>query len=365
MKSLSAVSISPHIGKCSICLILGLIMKNQGLNVGYIRPIGDSPIIVDGVRADKNALFIAQALKAPEKLDVPIDLLCPILVDSKIVGHVLEGTGGAFLGSVEGAMEEKIVSAFSKISLGKDIVLSCSIGSLSTGSLINLPVPRQAELIDAKMLLVVKYESDSDVEDLFFFSQLLKPGVIGSMFNHVPKEKVGFIRETIIPYLEEKGVPVLGVIPEDEILNSTTARELADELGGKVLCCHGRANELIHNFMVGAMDVRSAFQYFRDMHDKAVITGGDRPDIQLAALQTSTRCLILTGNLHPSPVIVDRAREIGVPVILVKDDTLTTIGKVRGVLRDLASCGNKKMEHAKGLFEQNVDLDRLYTLMGL
>ena len=56
--------------------------------------------------------------------------------------------------------------------------------------------------------------------------------------------------------------------------------------------------------------------YFRRKPNKAVITGGDRADIQLAALETSTRCLILTGNLYPSPAVLNRAEELCVPVLL-------------------------------------------------
>ncbi len=37
----------------------------------------------------------------------------------------------------------------------------------------------------------------------------------------------------------------------------------------------------------------------------AVITGGDRTDLQLAALETSTTCLILTGSISPDPLIED------------------------------------------------------------
>jgi BioD-like phosphotransacetylase family protein len=40
--------------------------------------------------------------------------------------------------------------------------------------------------------------------------------------------------------------------------------------------------------MVGAMSAENALSYFRRKAHKVVITGGDRPDIQLAALETST-----------------------------------------------------------------------------
>ncbi len=52
------------------------------------------------------------------------------------------------------------------------------------------------------------------------------------------------------------------------------------------------------------MTASRAISYFRRCPNKAVITGGDRHDVQLA-LEISTRCLILTGNQEPSAVEPD------------------------------------------------------------
>ena len=53
----------------------------------------------------------------------------------------------------------------------------------------------------------------------------------------------------------------------------------------------------------------------RKARNKAVITGGDRADIQLAALETSTKCIVLTGDLYPNAIILARAQECGVPIV--------------------------------------------------
>jgi BioD-like phosphotransacetylase family protein len=356
MKSLYIASTSSHAGKSLVSLVLGLRMKSDGLKVGYIKPIGVLPTTVDGIPTDEDAYFIARTLEATGKPDIPVDLLCPVVMDAKLTKSTLDSGGEP--------LKEKILSAFSRVSSGKDIVIVGGVGSLSAGSLVDLSGPRLADLMDARMLLVVKYESDSDVEDLILFSQLLKPRIAGSIFNHVPKEQMEHIQETIIPRLRDKDF-VLGAIPKDEILGSITPKELADGLGGKALCCDDKMDELVQHFIIGAMDVRSASRYFREMRDKAVITGGDRPDIQLAALQTATKCLILTGNLHPSPVIVDRARQLGVPIILVMEDTLTTVEKMEDVLGSMRVRESKKIERARELFEQNVDFDKLYDLIGI
>ena len=113
------------------------------------------------------------------------------------------------------------------------------------------------------------------------------------------------------------------------------------------------------------MSVSSAIRYFRDMHDKAVITGGDRPDIQLAALQTSTSALVLTGNLYPSPLLLQRANQLGVPVLLVGDDTLATVSSIEKVMGRLRVRGDVKVLRAKELMEQHFDLERFQRLLGV
>jgi uncharacterized protein len=80
--------------------------------------------------------------------------------------------------------------------------------------------------------------------------------------------------------------------------------------------------------MVAAMNVEQALSHFRLVKNKAVIVGGDQPDIQLAVLETSTRVLILTGHSRPNSMIEARAEERGVAIILSPHDTLTTVEKV-------------------------------------
>jgi BioD-like phosphotransacetylase family protein len=220
MTSLYVASISSHAGKSLVSLVLGLRMKKDGLKVGYIKPIGTLPTTVDGVSTDEDALFIAQALESSERLDIPVDLLCPVLMNAKTTSAAFE--------SADESLKEKVLAAFSRISEGKDVTIIGGVGSLSAGSLVDLSGPRLADLMDAKILLVVKYESDSDVEDLILSFQLLEHRVAGSIFNYVPKEEMEHVQENIIPRLKERGIPVLGAIPKDEVLGSITPKELVD-----------------------------------------------------------------------------------------------------------------------------------------
>ncbi|MFW9933055.1 MAG: DRTGG domain-containing protein, partial [Candidatus Thorarchaeota archaeon] len=67
-----------------------------------------------------------------------------------------------------------------------------------------------------------------------------------------------------------------------------------------------------------------ALKWFRRAKDKAVITSGDRSDICLAALETDTNLLILTGGIGPDIRTLARAREVSVPIMMTAHDTYTT-----------------------------------------
>jgi len=187
----------------------------------------------------------------------------------------------------------------------------------------------------------------------------------GAVLNGVPRQRMPFAQEVAKQALEARGLPVYAVLPQERLLLSISVSELADLLAGEILCCADRADELVEHLMVGAMGVDSALTYFRRKPNKAVITGGDRPDIQLAALETSTKCLILTGNLHPSPIIVGRAAEVGVPMILVKQDTLAAVEVIERYFGKTSIHQAKKIERFEQMLEDRFDFERLYATLDL
>lgn len=98
-----------------------------------------------------------------------------------------------------------------------------------------------------------------------------------------------------------------------------------------------------------------ALRYFRRSVNKAVITGGDRTDLALAALETSTSVLVLTGNIYPSVNVLSRAREAQVPVILVPHDTYTTVRMIESITGRIRPHDEKRIAAAKKVVEENVE----------
>ena len=332
---------------------MGLGLRDRGFKVSYFKPVGTLPVREEGVVTDEDALFIARAWG----FEGPVAALCPVLLTTELSEQALR--------SQIGDLDRRILDAYRTVSQGADVTIIGGIGNLSRGALVNLSGKRVAELLQSRVLLLARYESETSVEDLLLASDLLGERLAAVAFNYVPQEALDHVGGAVRDYLERRGIPVLGAVPRDEVLGSVTVRELAEQLDAKILCCENRLDELVKHFVIGAMNVASAVKYFREREDKAVITGGDRPDIQLAALQTPTKAVILTGNLHPSAVLVKRAQQVGVPMLLVSADTLGTVEHIENIVGKLRVRERAKVERARELLEENLDFDRLFAIIGI
>jgi hypothetical protein len=257
-------------------------------------------------------------------------------------------------------MAKKIKKSFEKIKEGKDILLIDGFEDIWTALTLGLSPSMLAELTKSKILISVSYSTFVVGRILEYNTVIEQEKLIGAVISGVPQGKVGSVRDLEIPYLESKGVKMLGFLPKSEFLKVTTAVELTQELGGTIICGKEYSNEPIYNFIVGAMSYENALKYFRRMGDKAVITGGNRAEIQLAALETPTKALVLTGNLYPGPAIMSRAEERGIPIIVVPDDTLTVVGKVENLMGTVRLKDERKIEKIKQLIADNIDMDKLY-----
>jgi len=346
-------SVDSFSGKSLTALALGMELREAGYRVGYFKPLGTLPRDVDGVTTDEDAHFISRRLNP----DAPTDAICPVLLSSDLIQRALEG-------NVEG-LPDRIREAYERVSAGRDIMLVGGVGDLSRGSLLGLSAPAVADLLDARVILLAKLTAEATVEEALLGRRLLGERCAGVIFNFVGPDEEGALKGALGRHLEGRGIPVLGVLPPDDLLGAITVRELVEHLPAKLLCCEKALEQLIVHFVIGAMGVASAAKYFRQLPDKAVITGGDRADIQLAALQTATRAIVLTGNIYPSRPIVNRAQQLGVPLLLAPHDTLATVERIEHITGRLRVRESAKVERARALFQKHVDMGRIRAVAGL
>jgi uncharacterized protein len=355
MKSLYITSVERYSGKTAVCLALGKRFQDDGYKVGYLKPLSIQPWLEGGKIVDQDATFVKDVLA----LNATLSELSPVVVTQEFLKAHLSGKASEDL-------IPKVQAAAKTAGQKKDILLLEGGGSLREGYIVNLPTPQVAKSLKSKVLAVVKYRDEIRLmDDVLTAKFRLGDSMCGVIINRVPAEQINFVEDFARPYIENQNIPVFGVLPEVSGLAALMVDELIDTLEPQVLTDCITSNILVESLTVGAMTADAALSRLRTRSNTAVITGGDRTDVQIAALETPISCLILTGCLEPRPLIIKQANELGVPILLVRTNTMETVGAIEKIFGKTRMGQVVKLEKFRELLAKHVDVKRLYEAIEL
>lgn len=345
-------STEAYSGKSATILGLTHLLQQKGLDIAYGKPLGTWLGESQAAVAEADVQFVTKSLNLPENRLLPTLLV----LNEAAIQRRLSGE--------DQTDYRQQTRQYLKMPVG-DLVLLEGPGNLEEGSLFDLSLLQIAEVVDAVAVLVARYQSVLSVEALLSAKQRLGDRLIGVLINDIPTEQLAVVDNAIRPFLERQGIPVLGMLPKNNLLRSVSVAELVHQLQAEVLCRSDRLDLMVESLAIGAMNVNAALKYFRKRQNMAVVTGGDRVEIQLAALETSTQCLILTGQLPPPPFIKSRAEELEIPILSVDLDTLTTVEIINRTFGQVRLHEPIKVYCIRELMQKHFDVDRLLSLMDL
>jgi BioD-like phosphotransacetylase family protein len=353
MHTVIVASTKPYAGKTGICVALLGELRERGVDAGYFKPYGTMPYRDGDLLTDRDAYYINSTLPKPG----PIASVCAIVRSERFVEEVLLGR--------EPSPSDRVADAFATASKGRDVMVVEGPSDVFQGMAAGVQLCAVADLLDGRVLLVDHPEHLELPDAVLGAADCLGARLGGLVLNRIHESRAAEIAEHMIPYYKGLGIPYFGMIGDDPTLGSITVGELVDELGGTVLCAEDRLGEPVESFMIGAMGQEKALRFFRRKAHKAVITGGDRADVQLAALETSTAAIVLTGNMPPSSFVLARADELGVPMVLVDMDTLTAVERLEGIMGQVRLHGPGKADRIREMFRAGVAVDDLFAAFDL
>jgi hypothetical protein len=344
-------STEAYSGKSATVLGLSHQLQEKGLDIVYGKPLGNCLGESQAAVVEADVQFVTESLKLPPNRLLPTLLA----LDEATIQRRLRGE--------DQTDYQQLLAQYLQMP-GGDLVLLEGPGNLEEGSLFDLCLLKVAQKVDAAVLLVARYKSVLSVETLLSAKQRLGDRLIGVLLNDIPAEQLEAVDTEMRPFLERQGIPVLGMLPQSDLLRSVSVRELVHQLQAEVLCRSDRLDLMVESLAIGAMNVNAAMRYFRARRNMAVVTGGDRVEIQLAALESSTQCLILTGQLPPPTFILTKAEELEIPILSVDRDTLTTVEIVERTFGQVRLHEPIKVQCIRALMAKHFDIVRLLSQLG-
>ncbi len=323
MSVLLVASDRPGAGKTAVAVGLARVARRAGIGAAAFKPFASSA-------DDRDARVIGElANRAPDGWPMSIGDSGPTADDLRSTAGALEDAG-AELSIVE---------------------LPSAAGPEGARA--------AADALGASALLVAGYRRGLTGDDLKGWRDRLGDRLIGALVNGVTRYMGTEARNVLAPSVEGAGVKCLGLIPEDRLMLSVSIEEARAGLGGRYVVDEGDTNGPIEWFQVGGMSLDPGELRFGLYENNAVVVRGDRPDIQMSALNASASCLVLTGGIEPIEYILYEAREEETPIMVVEPDTLATMAALEGVSAGARMDGEVKARRFSELLEAHVDMDAL------
>ena len=325
MSLLLVASDRPGAGKTAATLALARISNENGRETAAFKPFS-----LDAGDGDQ-AAFAELANPAPDGLPV-------VIGESGPTGDDIAAAG----------------QALSTAAAGDALAIAEIPSELGAERLSEL-----AEAWDAGVLLVAAYRRDLRGEDLTEWRDALGEKLSALLVNGLTRYLGTEASENLLPSLEESGLPMKGLLPEDRLMLSVSVENTREGLNGRYLVEAGDLNAPLERFQVGGMSLDPGELRFGRYDNNAVVVRGDRPDIQMSALNSSVASLLLTGGIEPIEYIYYEAREEEIPVILVETDTHATMAALNDVTTAARVDTAFKVERFASLLKENADLSWL------
>ncbi len=334
MTAVLLVGVGRSPGKSALAVALGKRLQREGRSVGYVQPAFSGAS--GGAEAD--AAFIGRTLGLKE----PLTQLAPSCGALPVAKEQAAG------------LQDHIAAALATVAAGKDVVLVEAPGSLGDPAA-DSAITLLADALDAKIIAVVRYEQGLDGAAVASRLNRLKARIAGVVVNSAPRKLLpvlGPVGQT----LSQRGFPFLGFLPEDRRLYGFSIAEIASHLNASFLTGQDKAGGLIENILLQANPADPLSAYVDQKPNRMVIVRVDRPDLQLASMDTGPRCLILTGTGQELHGVINRAEDEGVPLLRVPINTQETIAALDGLLDGVRFRHDEKVARVLELVDQHLDL---------
>ncbi len=344
----------------SLGLIAAVLQRTH--KVGYIKPVGQHYVEVNGHKIDEDAILVKQTYH----VDCDLSDMSPVAVPRGFTEAYIENPD-------RDALVREITGAYDRVSEGKDFTLIEGTGHAGVGSVFDMSNADVAKLLGAKVIIVSAGGIGKPIDEIMLNKALfdrMEAPVLGVIVNKIQREKYDRIAPIVTKGLNRKGLEVLGVMPYNPVLSNPTMEQLLDDMKGDLITGAEGLKNTVNRVAIGAMAPHEALDYIG--RDTLLITPATREDLILAALgscfideqgESCVSGIVLTGAASPHPRILHLIERARIPVIRVPQDTFTTASKINSLMVKIRPGDTAKIDAAERLVSGHVDMERLMELL--
>lgn len=345
-------------GKTTTALGLFAALRKRLGRIGFMKPVGQRFVDVEGKRIDEDSVLIDQTFG----VYTPLEAMSPIAVEPDFTRKYIEEQNNELL-------VRRIQNSFDRAAWEKDFVIIEGTGHAGVGSVFDLSNARVAKLLHSKVIIVSKGGIGRPIDELALNQALFdKEGVevVGVVLNKLLPEKYEYVRDFARRGLERLGLELLGAIPAEPLLANATLGQIRQTIRGAFINAKEKARRRVKKVIIGAMNSTHVMEYFQP--GTLVITPGDRDDVILAALSTSTLSenedraiagLVLSGDLLPHQSVLDLMANSQVPVIRSPLDSYSVASAIHSMTVKTLPGDVEKIDRIQALIDRHVDVERL------
>lgn len=350
-------------GKTTTALGLFAALRKRIGRIGFIKPVGQRFVEVDGKRIDEDSVLIDQTFG----VHTPLEAMSPIAVEPDFTRKYIEQSNNDFL-------VRRIQHSFDRAAWEKDFVIIEGTGHAGVGSVFDLSNARVAHLLKSKVILVTKGGIGRPIDEVALNKALFdKEGVelVGVVLNKILREKYDYVRDFARRGLERLGIDLLACIPEEPILANATLGQISKTIKGSFLNGREKSRRRVKKIIIGAMNSSHVMEFFQP--GTLVITPGDREDVILAALSVTSLSeldgqslagLILSGDLTPSAPVLELLKNSDLPVIACPLDSYTVASSIYSMTVKTLPGDVEKIDKIQAMVETHFEVDRLLDKLG-
>jgi BioD-like phosphotransacetylase family protein len=342
-------------GKTTVSLGLMAAFNKACPPVGFIKPVGQRYIEVDGVRVDEDVALMRTIFPC----DCPLGDMSPVTVGRSFTRDYIRQPRPAVL-------NQRILDSFERMSMGRQSIVIEGTGHAGVGSVFDTSNADVAHLLGADVILVAGGGIGKPIDEVMLNQSLFADrGVklIGVILNKVVPSKLDEIRTAVTEGLGRKGIDLLGCIPYEPDLAKPSIRLVAEEFECELINGPESLGNVINSVIVGAMAAHRALEYVRP--GCLLITPGDRDDLILAVLSSHTTGggdvagLLLTGGVKPQKNTLAMIARTQIPVMFIKEDSYTAASAVHSLKVKIQPVDAAKTALASRLVREYVDLHHI------